>query len=247
MKNSFRNNFPIVNLYKKKSLNSKIDTQLLFGDNFKVNKKLKGFSKIKIKKDGYIGFIKNGNFSDPIKTNFKVSVLKARLYNKPSLKNKLKKFLPYDSRIKIFKRSGKFSKFDKYWIKNSDILRINIKNKNIFKDIQIFKNTRYLWGGKSYKGIDCSALVQVCLNQNNKFCPRDSKDQEKYFKKRVNIKNIKKNDIIFWKGHVAVALSKNKLIHAYGPLKKVVVMDIKKTINRIKRTADLEVTSVRRI
>ena len=247
MKNSFRNNFPIVNLYKKKSLNSKIDTQLLFGDNFKVNKKLKGFSKIKIKKDGYIGFIKNGNFSDPIKANFKVSVLKARLYNKPSLKNKLKKFLPYDSRIKILKRSGKFSKFDKYWIKNSDILKINIKNKNIFKDIQIFKNTRYLWGGKSYKGIDCSALVQVCLNQNNKFCPRDSKDQEKYFKKRVNIKNIKKNDIIFWKGHVAVALSKNKLIHAYGPLKKVVVMDIKKTINRIKRTADLEVTSVRRI
>ena len=69
----------------------------------------------------------------------------------------------------------------------------------------------------------------------------------KYFKKRINIKNIKKNDIIFWKGHVAVALSKNKLIHAYGPLKKVVVMDIKKTINRIKRTADLEVTSVRRI
>ena len=87
----------------------------------------------------------------------------------------------------------------------------------------------------------------MCLNQNNKFCPRDSKDQEKYFKKKVNIKNIKKNDIIFWKGHVAVALSKNKLIHAYGPLKKVVVMDIKKTINRIKRTADLEVTSIRRI
>ena len=77
--------------------------------------------------------------------------------------------------------------------------------------------------------------------------PKDSKDQEKYFKKIINIKNIRKNDIIFWKGHVAVALSKNKLIHAYGPLKKVVVMDIKKTINRIKRTADLEVTSVRRI
>ena len=247
MKNNFGNNLPIINLYKKKNIKSKIDTQLLYGDNFKIKKKLKSFSKIKIEKDGYIGFIKNKNFSDPIKPNFKVSVLKARLYNKPSLKNKIKKFLPYESRIKIFERSGKFSKFDKYWIKNSDILKINIKNKNIFKDIQIFKNIRYLWGGKSYKGIDCSALVQVCLNQNNKFCPRDSKDQEKYFKKRVNIKNIKKNDIIFWKGHVAVALSKNKLIHAYGPLKKVVVMDIKKTINRIKRTADLEVTSIRRI
>ena len=247
MKNSFRNNFPIINLYEKKSLNSKIDTQLLYGDNFKVDKKLKSFSKIKIKKDGYKGFIKNRNFSDPLKSNIKVSILKARLYNKPNLKNKLKKFLPYDSRIRVFKRYGRFSKFDKYWIKSSDIIKINKKNKNVFKDIKIFKNTRYLWGGKSYKGIDCSALVQLCFNQNNRFCPRDSKDQERYFKKKINIKNIKKNDIIFWEGHVAVALSKNKLIHAYGPLKKVVVMDIKKTINRIKRTADLEVTSVRRV
>ena len=247
MKNSFRNNFPIINLYEKKSLNSKIDTQLLYGDNFKVDKKLKSFSKIKIKKDGYKGFIKNRNFSDPLKSNFKVSILKARLYNKPNLNNKLKKFLPYDSRIRVFKRYGKFSKFDKYWIKSSDIIKINKKNKNVFKDIKIFKNTRYLWGGKSYKGIDCSALVQLCFNQNNRFCPRDSKDQERYFGKKINIKNIKKNDVIFWRGHVAVALSKNKLIHAYGPLKKVVVMDIKETINRIKRTADLEVTSVRRI
>ncbi|MBD1149645.1 C40 family peptidase, partial [Pelagibacterales bacterium SAG-MED27] len=28
----------------------------------------------------------------------------------------------------------------------------------------IFKNIKYKWGGKSYKGIDCSALIQVCLN-----------------------------------------------------------------------------------
>ena len=40
--------------------------------------------------------------------------------------------------------------------------------------------------------------------------------------------------MIFWKGHVAIALSKKKLIHAYGPMKRVVVMDINKTIERIK-------------
>ena len=247
MKNNFGSNLPVINLYKKKSLKSGIDTQLLYGDNFKVIKKHSGWNKIRIKKDGYIGYIKNKKFSEPIKPNFKVSVLKARLFSKPSSKKKLKKFLPYESRLKIIKKNGKFGKFGKYWIKISDTKKISFKNKNIFKNIELFKNTKYLWGGKSYKGIDCSALVQVFFNHNNKYCPRDSKDQEKYFKKKVKLKNIRKNDMIFWKGHVAIALSKNKLIHAYGPMKKVVVMDIKKTIERIKRTANLKVTSIRRI
>ena len=49
--------------------------------------------------------------------------------------------------------------------------------------ILIFKNIKYKWGGKSFKGIDCSALIQLFLNFNNKFCPRDAKDQVKYCKK----------------------------------------------------------------
>ena len=85
------------------------------------------------------------------------------------------------------------------------------------------------------------------MNYNNKFFPRDSGDQEKYLTKKINLKNLRKNDIIFWKGHVAVALSNKKIIHAYGPMKKVVIMDIKKAIERIERTAKLKVTSIRRI
>ena len=95
--------------------------------------------------------------------------------------------------------------------------------------------------------MDCSGLIQLCLNYNNKFCPRDSKDQIKYFKKKIKLKNIRKNDLIFWKGHVAVVISKNKLIHAYGPFKKVMVMPINKTIKRIYKTAKLKVTGIRRI
>ena len=89
MKNSFGNNLPIVNLHKKKSLKSGLDTQLLYGDNFKVIKKHSGWKKIRIKKDGYTGYIKNKKFSKPIKPNFKVSVLKARLFSKPNSKKKL--------------------------------------------------------------------------------------------------------------------------------------------------------------
>ena len=246
MKNNFGNNLPIVNLYKKNSLKSGIDTQLLYGDIFKVIKKHNGWRKIRIKEDGYVGYVKSGKFSEPIKPNFKVCVLKARLFGGPSSKKKLKKFLPYNSRVKIIGKNGKFGKFGKYWIKISDLKKINFKYRNIFKNVKLFKNTKYLWGGKSYKGIDCSALVQVFFNHNNKYCPRNSKDQEKYFKKKIKLKNIRKNDMIFWKGHVAIALSKNNLIHAYGPMKKVVIMNIKKTIEKIYKTANLKVTSIRR-
>ena len=55
------------------------------------------------------------------------------------------------------------------------------------------------------------------------------------------------NDVIYWKGHVAVAISKKKLIHAYGPRKKTVIMDIRKTIKLIKKTASLNVISIKRI
>ena len=111
----------------------------------------------------------------------------------------------------------------------------------------MFKDIKYKWGGKSFKGIDCSALVQVCINFNNKFCPRDAKNQVRFFKKNIRLKNIKKDDLIYWKGHVAVALSRNKLIHAYGPLKKTIVMNIDKTIKKIKKTANLKVIGIKRV
>ena len=124
---------------------------------------------------------------------------------------------------------------------------ITYKEKNIFKRISIFKNIKYKWGGKSFKGIDCSALIQVCFNFNNRYCPRDTKDQVKYFKKNVKLINIKKNNIIYWKGHVAVIISKKMLIHAYGPMNKTIIMNIDKTIKKIENTANLKVIGVKKI
>ena len=76
--------------------------------------------------------------------------------------------------------------------------------------------------------------------------PPIAKDQVKYFKKNIKLKDIKKNDIIYWKGHVAVALSGKKLIHAYGPMKKTVIMNINQTIKRIEKTAKLKVIGIKR-
>ncbi len=240
-----RNNLSVISVYNKKNIKSKLVTQLLYGESFKVIKKSGKWIKIKNDSDGYEGFTVKKNFLSKQKNTHKVSILSAKLYSQPNFK--IKKKLSFGSRIKVIEKKNNFYKFDNLWIKKKDLKKINYKTKNVFKNIKKFINAKYKWGGKHYSGIDCSALVQLFLNFNNKFCPRDSKDQIKYFKKKVKIKNIKKNDLIFWKGHVAIAISKNKLIHAYGPKKKTVIMPIKKTIDIIYKTANLKVTGIRRI
>ena len=102
----------------------------------------------------------------------------------------------------------------------------------------LFLNSKYLWGGKTVEGIDCSSLIQIYFYYNQTFFPRDTKDQIKFCKKKSK-KKFSKGDIIFWKGHVGICLSKSKFIHAYGPRKKVLIMPINYSIQLIEKTAKL--------
>ena len=242
-----RSNLSVINVYKKQSTKSKIVTQLLYGETFKKLKKVGSWIKIKNDTDSYKGYIKFKKFLPNQKNTHKVFNLSAKLYSKPNSKYKMKTKLSFGSKIKVLKKKGKYYKFDNLWIDKKNLKKINITSKNLFDNINKFRNIKYKWGGKHFSGVDCSGLVQLCLNYNNKFFPRDTKDQVKYLKKKIKLKSIRKNDLIFWKGHVAVAISKSKLIHAYGPFKKVVIMSINKTINKIYRTAKLKVTAIRRI
>ena len=94
---------------------------------------------------------------------------------------------------------------------------------------------------------NCQFQFQVFYKYNNKFFPIDTKDQVKIKKGIKNKKVFKKGDIIFWKGHVAMCLNSKQLIHAYGPERKVIIMPIIETINRIEKTAKLKVKKVSRI
>ena len=239
------NNFSIINLHKNPSAKSEIVTQMIYGDSFSLRKKTKKWLKVKIKEDNYKGYIINKNFPQYLKPSHKIAILKAKVYKFPNKKNEINN-LTFGSKIKVLDKKANFLKFEKGWINSKDVRPLSYKEKKFFNKINIFKNTKYKWGGKSFKGIDCSALVQVFLNFHKKYCPRDAKDQVKYFRQNIKLGKIKKNDLIFWKGHVAVALSNKKLIHAYGPMKKTVIMGIDQTIERIKRTAKLKVIGIRR-
>ena len=242
-----RSNNSVINVHKKKNIKSEVVTQLLYGDTFNKLKQYKSWIKIKNDSDNFIGYIKNKKFPANLKNTHKVFVLSSELYSKPNNKHKIKKRLSFGSKITVVKKKGNFYKFDNSWIKKKNLKKINFVNKNIFKNVIKFTNNKYKWGGKHFSGIDCSGFIQLFFNFNNKFCPRDTKDQIKYFKKKIKYNSMKKNDLIFWKGHVAIVISKKKLIHAYGPFRKIVIMPIEKTIDRIYKTANLKVTGIRRV
>ena len=238
MENNFFCKKPLLNIYKKPSEVSEVTSQIIYGERFKVLSKNKSWLKIKTSFDNYIGYIGDENYSVDHSPTHKIFSLKVNIFDKK--KNKTKYFLPFASKVSIIQENKKFVEFEKNkWILKKDIRKIDHEEKNYLKILKLFLKTKYVWGGKSYKGIDCSAILQLFYYYNNKFYPRDTKDQLKYSKNNTEIKKFKKGDVLFWKGHVAICINDKKLIHAYGPEKKVLIMSITKTIDRIEKTAKL--------
>tara|TARA_B110000971_G_scaffold176701_1_gene182263 strand:+ start:24 stop:770 length:747 start_codon:yes stop_codon:yes gene_type:complete len=243
VKNNFFYKESLSNIYKSPSKISEVTSQIIYGEKFNVISKNKDWLKIKTSFDDYIGYIKNENYVNNFKPTHKIFVLKASIFDKA--KRRTKYFLTFASKISIIQKNKNFIEFEKNkWIKKTNIKKIDYVEKNYLKILKLFLNTKYIWGGKTYKGIDCSAILQILYYYNNKFYPRDTKDQIKYSKKNDKRRMFKKGDIIFWKGHVAICINSKKLIHAYGPEKKVLIMPITETINRIEKSAKLIVKKI---
>jgi cell wall-associated NlpC family hydrolase len=107
-----------------------------------------------------------------------------------------------------------------------------------------------LWGGKTSLGIDCSGLLQLALDACGVPCPRDSDMQEQALGGALAhphaLEQLRRGDLLFWKGHVAIVRDEATLVHANAHHMAVAVEATAAAIARI-RAADSEVTSVRRL
>jgi len=247
VKNNFLNK-SVANIYFKPSSNSEVVSQILYGEKFKILLKRKKYIKIKTHYDNYIGYIKKDKFLENFKPSYKISKIKSRIFFKRDKRFlSSNHYLYYGSGVCKRNENKKYIEFEKNkWIKKSDIKNIDHHEKNYIKIFKFFLNTKYLWGGKTCDGIDCSALIQIYFYYNRIFFPRDTKDQIR-FCKRKRSKNRLKGDIVFWKGHVGICLNKSRFIHAYGPKKKVIIMPTGQTIKLIDKTANLKVKKVSNI
>ena len=247
MKNNFLKS-TVVNIYLKPSINSEVTSQILYGEKFKIISKNKRWIKIKTSFDNYQGYIKNDEFNQDFRPTHKICKLKSKIFKR--INNKFlptNNFLCFASSVSMRNVKNNYIEFEKNkWIKKKSVQKINHYEKNYIKILKLFLGSKYLWGGKTYKGIDCSALIQIYFYYNRIFFPRDSRDQMIFCKKRLK-KKVNKGDIIFWKGHVGMCLSQTKFIHAYGPKKKVLIMPTNFTIKKIEKTANLRVKKISNI
>ena len=189
MQNNFYLKANFSNIHKKPSKFSEVTSQLLYGEKFKILSKNKNWIKIKTSFDNYVGYIKSVQYIEKFKPNYKVSNLKAKIFKKPNISTN--SWLPLGSKLSIIDENKNYIKIEKNkWIKKKDIKKINHKEKDFIKTFKKFLNVKYVWGGKTYEGIDCSALLQTFFNYNNSFYPRDTKDQIKYTKKNKKKKKV---------------------------------------------------------
>jgi len=96
-----------------------------------------------------------------------------------------------------------------YEIKNEEELR-----ENLTKSALSYLGTQYRWGGKSPLGIDCSGLCSMAYMLNGILIYRDADIKEGFPIKEIPFANIKKGDLIFFPGHVAMYLEDGNYVHS---------------------------------
>ena len=106
MQNNYYSLYHCINIYERPSINSKISSQIIYGEKFKVLRKIKNFLKIRTSYDRYNGYIKNKNFIKKFKPTHKVKALKTKIY-------KSNNFLPFSSEIEIIKKKKNYVMFRK--------------------------------------------------------------------------------------------------------------------------------------
>jgi cell wall-associated NlpC family hydrolase len=179
-----------------------------------------------------------------------VTALRTFAFPGPSIKLPPVDTLPLGAKIAVVGIKDAFAVTSEgHFLPASHVAAIDALETDFVSVAERFIGTPYLWGGKSSLGVDCSGLVQIALTASGTGCPRDSDMQEVGLGRALSdseMKQLRRGDLIFWKGHVAMVRDAATIVHANAHHMATAIENTKDAIARIA-AAGSTVLSIRRL
>jgi cell wall-associated NlpC family hydrolase len=222
------------------------DTQLLFGETFTVYDMFEGWAWGQAARDGYVGYVKAETLDAPFTPDAQVTVLSTPVLARPDVKAPLHGVLPLGARVPQLWREGDYVQVDQgAFVYAPHLAALDHAEPDFVAVAERFIGAPYVWGGKTVSGLDCSGLIQAALQAAGRECPRDADMQQAFFTQDAPQGDLRRGDLVFWKGHVGVMLDAARLLHANAFHMLVAAEPLSEAIARIEHSAG-PVTAIKR-
>ena len=172
----------------------------------------------------------------------------SHVFSEPNIKAKNLVTLPLAAKVSGKTVENGFLEIELGWI---PVMHVKLKTEFATNPVEVsklFLNSPYLWGGNTSLGIDCSGLVQVSMLLCGLSCPGDSDQQLAKLGQNIDADTTQeKGDILFWQGHVALALNETQVLHANAYHMSTVIEELSEVVFRIKKQEGNEIIARKRL